>query len=42
MSKDKESEERELFRQEFKDFCENRQKQYDLENGLLERLECAE
>ena len=38
----KESEEREQFRQEFKEFCEERQKQYDLENGIVERLECAE
>jgi len=38
----KESEEREQFRQEFKDFCEDRQKQYDLENGIVERLESAE
>lgn len=35
----KESEERERFRQEF---CEERQKQYDMENGILERMECVE
>ena len=34
----KESEERERFRQEFKEFCEERQKQYDMENGTLERM----
>lgn len=38
----KESEEREQFRQEFKEFCEERQRQYDLENGIVERLEDAE
>lgn len=36
MSKVKESEEREQLRQEFKEFCKERQKQYDLENGILE------
>lgn len=42
MSKVKESEEREQYRQEFREFCEERQRQYDLENGILERLESAE
>lgn len=38
----KESEERERFRQEFKEFCKDRQKQYDLESGIVERLEGEE
>lgn len=42
MNNIEESEEREKFRQKFKEFCEERQRQYDLENGIKKCKECAE